>query len=387
MSITIAIILIIIIVLIIVFVLYSIQDQIRHYNVRVEEGNFTILKENEWDIRPLVPTSKNTLLGIPTFEDDRYDTDLASISLLYGGKKIKKNEAWVIKGRIPHNLIYWNFGAYMLSDGVSEEYTPIEASINNRMIPSVKDGDDIVCIMSPSYKLADYIMREITFQEYRDKDLNKKHVIFRYFPIPNYNPNAYYNLIFNSYIHEDSSFPQFKVSKYISEEPEDVFKFYPVKPSTNLVLKNKNTLDENKLDRGSSFIERNLDNQIKKYKQKIAMKPVGPFSQDILYLSSDVIDIKNNDQIIVGAIDHSANGKCLYSEILFVDDVTGRCYDNQIVSRYDALNIETTSKIRIVQSSKPPSNRIRVIERICVDLSTKFRSDIETIIPAVVYIT
>lgn len=386
MSNTLTIIIIIIIVLIILSIFYAIHNKIRHYNIRIEEGNFTILNEKEWNVRPIVATSKNTILGIPTFKEDRYCNELNTTTLLYGGKRIKKNEAWVIRGSVPHNLVYWNFGAYMLSDGVTEEYTPVEGCINNRMIPSVKDGDDIVCIMSPNRSFADCIMNEITYQEYKNDESNKKHIVFRYFPIPNYNPNAYYNLIFNSYIHEDSSYPQFKVSKYISDEPSDVFKFVPLRSSGNIKLNNKNTVNEIALGKGVSFIEKNLNTQIKKYKQKLTLKTIGPFSQDILYLTSDVINVKNNDKIVVGAIDHSSNGKTLYSEILFIDDTTGKCYDSQIVSKYDALNIENVCKIKIINGTKPPSNRIKIIERICVDLSTKFRSDIDTIIPAIVYI-
>jgi hypothetical protein len=299
-------------------------------------------------------------------------------------KPYQVNEAWVIRGRIPYSLIYWSFGAYMLSDGISEEYTPIEANINNKMVPSVKEGDDIVCIMSPNYKLSEYVANKIKHDHYNTED-KKKNVVFRYFSIPNYNANAYYNLIFNSYIHDDSSYPLFEVEQYIGYD-KDAFPFYPVKPSVRMILNNKNTINECILGNGSDFIQRNLDKTLTKAKRKISLKTIGPFSQDILYLDSGTIELKNNDKIAVAAIDHSSNGKCLYSEILFIDEEDGKCYDNKIVGRYDPVKIEKTCKMRIIQTEIPASKKIRIIERICVDLSTKFRSDIDTLIGSTVYV-
>jgi hypothetical protein len=71
-------ILIIIIVLVIAIVFYWVQDKIPKYNVTVNKGKFVFLNERQWSARPIIPTSKNTLVGIPTFEEDRYDETLSS---------------------------------------------------------------------------------------------------------------------------------------------------------------------------------------------------------------------------------------------------------------------------------------------------------------------
>jgi len=373
-SITIVI-LIIIIIIIMTIIYFFLRNQIVCHKLNVHEGEFKILNENKWNARPIIPTSENTLIACATFEDDRYDSECTNLSHLYGGKRIKKNEAWVIKGKIPHRLMYWSFGAYMLSDGVSVEYTPIEAPINNKMIFSPKDGDEIVCIMSPNYKLAEYIATKIKHDEYSNNEDKNKHVIFRYFPIPNYNPNAYYNLIFNSYIHPDSSIPNFKVQKYTDADLE-VFPFYPVQSSKKLKLLTKSTINE------FSDSEPIITN----YKKKIILKPGEIYSQDILYLDSGIIELKKNSKITISALDHSLNGKCLCSEILLVDDITGKCYDNYIIGQYNPIYKDKQSRFKTINVDSFPSKKIRIIERICVDLSTQFRPDYNTLIPAKVYI-
>jgi hypothetical protein len=375
-------ILIIIIIVILIIIYYCIKDNIPYYKLDIQNGEFKILNENIWNSRPIIPTSKNILIGFPVFEDDRYDCESDNLSHLYGGKKITKNEAWVIKGKIPHRLMYWSFGSYMLSDGVSVEYTPIESPINNKMIFSLKDGDEIVCIMSPNYKLAEYIATKIKHDEYSNNEDKNKHVIFRYFPIPNYNPNAYYNLIFNSYIHEDSSIPNFKVQKYINTDLDN-FKFYPVQPSKQLKLLNKNTINETT---NYSTITELINFKNKNYKKKIVLKNNETFSHDILYLDSGIIELKNNSKIEIIALDHSLNGKCLCSEILIIDDVTGKCYDNYIIGKYNPIYKDKQLSFKTIKIDSFPTKRIRIIERICVDLSTQFRPDYNTILAATVYV-
>ncbi len=379
---------ILLVILVIMIVYFCAVNKIPEYNICKQKGEFTLINQREWKVPPNIPLSSTTIVGIPVFKDDRYDCDKENLSLLYGGRKIQKNEAWVVKGNIPNNLTYWSFGLFKFSNGLLEEHTPIESPINNKMIPTSKQGDDIVCIVSPNYKLAEYLATQIKQTDYAKQDPNNKHVVFKYFPIPNYNANAYYNILFEAYIHEDSSRPIFEAFSYVykQEGEESNFKFYPVPESKPPILINKKTIDEYEISGGLMFVNQGITKQIGNYKQKIECQETHTYNQDILYLDSGIIDLNNKHSISVAAVDHSSSGKCLYSELLLIDAKTGLVYENRLVGRFDPVNVELSCRVKIFNIPIPSCKNIRIIEKIVVDLSTHYRPDIKTIIPATVYI-
>src|SRR5579871_699870 len=57
-------------------------------NIQIEEGRFMWLNQEEWEIKPSVPLSSDTLLGGLIFDDERYDPKIDPLYRLYLGKNI-----------------------------------------------------------------------------------------------------------------------------------------------------------------------------------------------------------------------------------------------------------------------------------------------------------
>jgi hypothetical protein len=371
----------------VVVYIIAVLTKTKKFDIEKIEGEFLVLNQEKWNARPTIPSSENTLLGTLSFPEDRYNEEGTSLRLLRGGRLIRRHEAWVIKGVIPTSLRYWSFGAYKLSDGPLDTFTPIESTLNSDMLIEAEEGDDIVCIMSPNYKFAEYVANQIKQKEYSDLKPTKKRVVFKYFQIPDYAPNEYYSLIFEGFSHIDQSLPLFKVEsyKYTRGDEHDQYKFYPVQASDAKLLINKQTIDEYELIPCVRSMIKKLERNIGKYKRKNISEESTIEHEDCLYTDSGPIELNDYEKVVVAAVDHSSNGKCVYCEIIFVDDETNKVYDSKIVGKYEPTSVEDTIKIKLV-SSKPHSGRIRILEKICIDRSTHLRPDFSTIIPPVTYV-
>ncbi len=359
------------VILLIIIIYYNLKNKRHNYNIGVEKGNFIFLNPNEWQTQPYFPLSKNSQFGIPTFKSDRYSTDNTDLPYLYGGRKIKQNEAWIIKGNVPNSVIYWSFGAYLLHDGVNDEFIPIEAPINNKMISSTKD-DDIICIISPSTKFAEFLADKIRHEEYTLKN-SERNIVFRYFCIPNYNAAALYNLMFMCNLHEDSSLPEFEVVKYTHNE-KDKFPVGHVMATKHYIYKNKKTIDEYELMGSKELAIKKFNSLVVQYKQKVDLNILGDFNRDVLYLTSPVINLKKHDKVVVVAANHSGHGKCLYSEILFIDAESGKVISHEKIGRFNAINTDkTVCKTKVIQPGFKLPLKLKIMEIIGVDLSTKLK--------------
>lgn len=373
--------------IILVLVVYYLlrPEQIPTRDVESDRGKFCWLKQSDWVVRPMVPISDNTLVGIPVFDSERHGSDAKSLAGVYGSQRIGKDHAWVVMGAIPNNLAYWSFAAVKFSNGAIEEYTPIEAPFNNTMVPELRQGDDFVCIMSPNYKMADYVANKIRKERYSVK--SDKHVVFRYFPLPDYNPHAHYNLVFEAHIHKDCALPKFKAVKYtptVKDSP--LFPFYPVQASTSLPVLPERTIREPELGGGPQWVKEKVQAKITRPKRVIEPVVTPVFSNDVLYYDSGDIYLAEGDNLGVAVVDHSSNGKALFSELLMVDGTTNKVYANVVIGTYNALSVENSIKVKLVEVQPAPSGVTRILERICTDLVTKFRPDPSTILPMTVYV-
>ena len=351
-----------------------------------EEGSLIWLDHDKWTLEPFVPLSKKSISGVVAFDDDRYSHDVTSYPHLYGGKNITENQVWVVKGRAPVNYKFWTFGVYLMTENVALRYEPVESSYNSEMIKTARDGDELVMLFSPNYKLAEHVANKLRQTEYT-KIKKGKQVVFKYFSLPDYNPRSKYSMIFDAYNGSSGSLPKFAVSRYTYiPGKENVLPFYPtkkVKPMSSVV---DTTINEIDLVGG---MEEAFDVQLEKYIGAFRMKYVTQFKKssntNSIYTDSGPIEISQGEEIKVGLIDHSSIGKCLYSEILFIDDLTGRVYDSQTISEFNPATVNKTGKIKIV-THVPASSRIRIMEHIVVDMSTYIKPSEDTIIPARVYV-
>lgn len=361
-------------------------------NVQKIDGNFTFLNSNSWKVRPLIPVSENTILATSTFPNDNYDINSKKLPLLYGGRNISVNEAIVIKGNIPTRLNYWSFGVFKLTDGVLEQHKPVEMSINNNMTTMMNESDDIVCIMSPNYKLAEHVANIIKQGDYPENSISKKQVMFRYFPIPDYSPNDKYTLLFEGFAHPDCSLPIFDVSMYKYNQVGKIsnFPYEKIVKSDPVVFSNGEIIVEEENSGGVDFM---IDKIVKDFPKSttvnriIISKESKIENNDILYTDSGPIDIKNCENVIVGAVDHTANGKCIYSEIIFVDDKTGKVFDTYNVGVYNETSVEPKCKVKLIKMNNDSFDCIRIIEKICIDRNTFIKPEFDTIIPATIFIT
>jgi hypothetical protein len=375
----------IIVVFIAVFYFYKKNKENKATRLDIEEGSFIWLEQNDWHLRPIIPLSDTTILGTCLFGFDRYDSKLDSLSTLYGGRTITDKQAWVIRGVSAKVIKYWSFSLFKLNDKREKSLQPVGYSINNEMVKDSRNGDDLVLIISPNYKLAEAVANQIHQKEYRQKLGDDKYVIFRYFPIPNYDASAKYTFLYEAARNNGGALPKIIASRYTySEKDQSKFPFFPVEKGKEIDTINEDTLDENKtLGNDPDIFDRQIEKQIDRYTFKKISTFLPIHHSDYIYTDSGPIDVSSTDSLIVGVADHSSNGKCLYSEIIFVDDIKGKVYYSANIS-----DINGKIKIKIFTVDIPYwVTRVRVYERIVVDMSTKIRPDAKTIITARTYVT
>lgn len=352
-----------------------------------EEGKFLWLYPNMWNTPPLTPYSNDTLLGTPMFEGDRHDPNIDTLPHLYGGKLIGDKQAWVIRGVSSKVLKYWSYTLFKLG---KKSISPVGYSINNEIVKDSRNGDDLVLIVSPNYKLAEAIANEIHEKDYKIKLSDDRHVIFRYFPIPDYNASSKYTFLYEAAQNGGGgSPPKITVSRYsYIQGKEDPYPFFPVEKSKDIQSIGEDTVDENKtLGDDCKIFDRQLEKQIGKHQSKYISTFSSMEHPDYIYTDSGPIDVVPGNKLITGVVDHSSTGKCLYSQLIYMDDVTGRVYDNYNISDYDPSIIDLNGKIKLFITIIPPGiTRVRVYEKIIVDLSTKVKPDPSTIVSSRTYI-
>jgi hypothetical protein len=356
-------------------------------DLRVEEGQFLWIDQTKWKEKPLVPVSDGTILGTFIFNDERYDPEQDSVAKLYGGKSINKQQAWVLRGTVSKVLKYWSYGLFKVNN---QHLDPVGYSINSEMTKDSRNGDDIVVIVSPNYKFGQYVANDILAKEYSKKLPDDRHVIFRYFPMPNFDASLKYTMLYEAAKNDAGANPKIRAYRYsyTPTEKEDNFPFFPVEEGKEVKAINDRTVDEKKiLDGDVSIFDAQVERQIGKYKQKYVNWVDRSWSNDTLYTSSIVINVTGGTKLIASVMDHSSTGKCLYSELMFVDMATGRPYKSHLVSDYDPANVDLSGKIKTFINVVPEGvTHIRIVERIVVDLSTTIKPDRATIIPARVYV-
>jgi hypothetical protein len=381
---------VVVIVIGIIFLLSKTRE-VTEPRITIDKGKFIWLEQKDWLQKPIVPLSDNTLLGGIMFDDDRYDPKLDTLQKLYLGKRIQEKQAWLLRGTVNKNINFWNFTLFKMSDNPDKSLQQIGYSINNEMVKDSRNGDDIIIIVSPTYKLAEYIANQIHQKDYGKKMSDDRHVIFRYFPIPDFDASVNYTLLYEATRNAAGALPKFKCSRYTYwvDDPKEknIFPFFPVERIKKIKTIADTTIDEYKtLGPDINIFDRQIENQIKDYKYKRVATFLPQHSMDYLYSSTDIMEVSPGDSITVGIIDHSSTGKCLYSELLYMDYDTFKIYDSKIISFYDPASIDKNGKIKIFINFVPEGiTRIVVFERIVVDLSTHVGPDKETIIPCRVY--
>jgi hypothetical protein len=370
---------VVIILLTIVYFLFIKKDT-QYIDIRVEEGKFSYFNQNEWKNPPLTPIGDNTLLGSFIFNDERkIKQDEDSIANLYCTRRINAKQALVIRGTASKVLNYWSYGLFKLDPS---NLVPVGHTLNNRMVKDSRNGDDIVVIVSPNYKFAQYVANKIVKEEYSKKSSDDKHVIFRYFPMPKFDASLRYTVLFEAYKSNAGADPKIKAYRYTFTRDED-FPYFPVE---DIPLKDRreNTLDENK------FIipyNNQIKRQISKYTEMKSNTIVDNISNDYIITQSTFTNIKKDDKFIIAVMDHSSTGKCLYSEILAVDPKTNTVYKSYKVSEYDPITANPDQPLinYYVFDVEKDVDSLKIVEKIVIDMSTDVRPNPETIIPARVF--
>lgn len=380
----------IIIIFIVIFCFVKHNKKNKTPKLHREEGNFLWLYPDMWNTPPITPYSNNTLLGTPMFEGDRHNPSLDTLPYLYGGKLIGDKQVWVIRGVSCKVLKYWSYSLFKLG---KKSMTSVGYSINNEIIKDSRNGDELVLIVSPNYKLAEAVANEIHQKDYRTKLSDDRHVIFRYFPIMNYDASAKYTFLYEAAQNGGGgSPPKITVARYsytLVEGKVDPYPFFPVEKGKDIQSIVEDTVDENKtLGDDCKIFDRQIEKQIGRYQSKHISTFCPIHHADYIYTDSGPIDVIVGNTLITGVLDHSSTGKCLYSELIHIDDITGNIYDNHNIGNYDPSSIDINGKIKLFITVIPIGiTRVRVYEKIIVDLSTKIKPDPETIITARTYVT
>lgn len=371
--------LVVVVIILIAMYYFYFKNKIDDVEIKVEEGKFFYFNQDKWKYSPLLAKSNNTLLGSIIFDDERYDPEQDSITKLYCGKSINKQQAWVIKGMSSKVVKYWSYGLYKVNNF---SLVPIGQTLNNRMVKDSRNGDDVVVIISPNYKFAQYIANLIVKKEYNKKLPDDRHVIFRYFPMPNFDASLKYTMLFESYKNNAGANPKIKAYRYTFTKEEE-FPFYPVEDKQSKSMSNS-IIDENKL---VEAFDEQLERQVGKYKNKKINSISVDTNKDYLHTTSNIYKVKEGDKFIVGVMDHSSTGKCLYSEIMFMDPVSGIPYKTHLVSEYDATNVDSSGKIKTFIHTVPLGiNQLIIVEKIVIDMITDTAPYRENIVPARVYL-
>lgn len=374
---TIIITLFVIITVIIAIYFFFFRNKVDDSRIRIEEGNFFYFDQSKWKHKPVISSSSNTLLGSFIFDDERYNPTIDSN--LYCGKTINKNQAWVIRGMSSKVLKYWSYGLYSVID--TTRLNPIGITLNNVMAKDSRNGDDIVAIVSPNYKFAQHIANLIAKKEYNKKLADDKHVIFRYFPMPNFDASLKYTMLFEAYKSNAGANPKIKAYRYTYENRDD-FPFYPVEDKKPKTI-NEKTVDETKLN---TLFQVQVDRQLSSVKNASFRYINTYYNSDYLYVDSDILDVKEGDKFIVAVMDHSSTGKCLYSELMFIDGNTKIPYKTHLISEFDPSNIDPSGKIKTYSHIVPKGiKRMFIAEKIVIDMSTGLKPDPNTIIPSGLY--
>ena len=387
MSIVVAVLILIIVVICVVAFIYCLSNKKKQSKpeFRIEEGVFMWLDQQQWAIPPIVPLSQDTLLGSLSFENERYDPQQDTLSILYKGRTIEQNQAWVIRGKANKLLEYWGFSLFKLHDNRSQTLKSIGYGLNKEMVKDTRNNDDLVIVVSPNYKLGEFIANRIHQEDYNKHMHDDRHVIFTYVPIPYYDPSAKYTYLFEATKNASGMLPKFSVYRYTYLPAEiNIFPFYPVEKKVKIKTITDHTVDETKdLD----IFDRQMESSIKQYRTKVIAEFVPPHNLDYLYTDSGILEVQSGETITVGVIDHSSNGKCVYSELLFVNATTGLVYDSRHISSLDPISVDPNGKIKIFSSIVPINiTSVRVYERIVVDVSTRIGPDPKTIVPARIFV-
>lgn len=373
---------VVIIILIAIIYFLFIKKDTKYIDMKVEEGKFFYFQPDKWKNPPLTPIGDNTLLGSFIFEDERQiKEEEDSIANLYCTRQINKNQAWVVRGIASKVLDYWSYSLFKLE---SDNLVPIGYSLNNRMAKDSRNGDDIIVIVSPNYKFAQYIANKIVKEEYNKKSPDNKHVIFRYFPMPKFDASLRYTMLFEAYKSNAGANPKIRASRYTFNRDED-FPYFPV-DETPIKDKKENTIDENKFNEPYN---KQLKRQFGKYTQMKINTVVDNVSNDYIITQSTFTNLKEGDEFVISAMDHSFTGKCLYSEIIVVNSKTNIPYKTLVVSQYDPITANPNKpQIKYhgyVFNVNEDADSIKIVEKIVLDMTTDVRPSPETIIPARVY--
>uniref|UniRef100_A0A6C0AG04 Uncharacterized protein n=1 Tax=viral metagenome TaxID=1070528 RepID=A0A6C0AG04_9ZZZZ len=380
--------LIIIIFAIFFFILYfssSSNDDIID-EIDFENIEFNIIKNN------------NTIIELPIFGDDP-------------AIELNNNEAILVFFEIPKGYIYW---------GITGNLYDISNSNNSRTILNKNIGDSIsiadyysssyennlAVILTKNKNMFNAVKYSFNkeFREFSEKNLK----ILPIFISSEYDKNLpRYNIIVTTVLnHKEEIIPNYKCRFYKFKSQ------IPYEMGYNKLKINKNLKNESELyDLWNNKCDQIIQKEgFKTYKKAFVSNFYNVYNnRDITCLYSE-IQLENNEDIVVVALDHCMTGKCIYSDITFVDtnlenfeifendlniknkikkvqNTRKSSYYNYITgsSNTHKTNLEGKLVTHVIYNNNNIKN-IRIIEKLYVNYNSRIGPEINTILPMNVYI-
>ena len=363
--------LIIVVILIVLYIYYYEAGENIHLNYL--KGDLEISDD-------IFETSELNPYKVPFFENKE------------GPFEMKKNEAILIYGTIPKGYMYWSIAGYLYS--VKDEHpilSPVGDVISSAENKFISPGDSIAVVFTSNYNMYE----EIALRFREEKDIKNLKIKIIPLIIDDFDKliNPKYTIIFSTALRNKyEKVPDFKCRYYTSDN---------IKESFVSGIKNEEVKEE-----GVNYSEKDLVSEdiwnvksvemVKREGHKIVREvgihneevAVKCFNKDAAYIISDEIKLKDNEFIVVVAVNHFSSKICLFSNITFYNSknvfythVTGDSTSKKFI--YPDKKIFTHV---IIPKNLDTSLPVRIEEKIFIDYKSKKNPYVKNILPMKIFI-